>query len=87
MGQRNVVLSLFFFRGFCYMMHVLARQTERDREIKARNQPPRWVATPQSLLLHSPLGILGTHAHTPGVSLSHRVRDANRGRLRGSPAT
>ena len=26
------------------------------------------MATLQSLLLHSPLGILGTHAHTPGVS-------------------
>ena len=23
---------------------------------------------PQSLLLHSPLGILGTHAHAPGMS-------------------
>ena len=26
------------------------------------------MVTPQSLLLHSPPGILGTHAHAPGVS-------------------
>ena len=41
------------------------RETERR---KARNHPPGWMAMPQSLLLHSPLGILGMHAHAPGVS-------------------
>ena len=45
------------------------------------------MATPQSLFLHSPLGILGMHAHIPGVSLSHRVRDSNCSRLHGSSAT
>ena len=39
------------------------RQRETERQ-KARNQSPGVMATPQSLLLHSPLRILGTHTHT-----------------------
>ena len=38
-------------------------------------------------LLHSPLGILGTHAHAPGVSLSHWVQDSKHVRLHRSPVT
>ena len=47
---------------------MLARQTERDIETESEKSPPGEMVTPQSLLLHSPLGILGTHAHAPGVS-------------------
>ena len=43
------------------------RQRETERQ-KVRNRPLGGMVTPQSLLLHSPLGILGTHAHAPGVS-------------------
>ena len=62
------------------------RQRETERQ-KARNHPPGGMTTLQSLLLYSPLGILGTRAHAPGVSLSHRVQDSSCGRLHGSPAT
>ena len=71
----------FFWRVFCCRTRVLARETESEKSL------PGGIATPQSLLLHSPLGTLGTHAHTPGVSLSHQVWDANRCLLHGSPAT
>ncbi|ELW65144.1 Ceruloplasmin [Tupaia chinensis] len=71
--------SLFFGEIFHYRVRVLARKTERDRETESKKSPSRGMATPQSLLLHSPLGILGTHAHTPGMSLSCQVRDLNRG--------
>ena len=59
---------LLFWRGFP-IGHVRLpdRQRERERQ-KARNHPPGGMATPQSLLLHPPLGILGMHAHAPGVS-------------------
>ena len=63
----GVYLFIYLLRGLCYRVRVLARQTERDRQ-KARNHLPRGVATLQSLLLHSPLGILGTHTHVPLVS-------------------
>ena len=43
-------------------------KTERGREAESEKSPPRRMATPQSLLLHSPLGILGMHARVPGVS-------------------
>ena len=43
------------------------RQRETERQ-KVRNHLPEEMVTLQSLLLHSPLGVLGTHAHVPGVS-------------------
>ena len=58
----------FFWRGFRYRARALARQTERDTETERRNHHPEGMVTPQSLLLHSSLGFLGTHAHAPGVS-------------------
>ena len=67
-------------RDFCYRVHVLARETE------SKKSPPRGMAMLQFLLLHSPLGILGMHAHAPGVSLSYQVRDLNCGRLHRSLA-
>ena len=48
-------------------MRLPERQRETERQ-KARNHPPGGMATLQSLLLHSPLGILGMHAHTPDMS-------------------
>ena len=47
---------------------MLARKRERDIETESEKSLPRGMATLQSLLLHSPLGILGTHAHVPGMS-------------------
>ena len=45
-----------------------SRQTEKDRETESEKSPSGGMATPQSLLLQSPLGILSTHAHAPSVS-------------------
>ena len=62
-------LKLFFLeRVLCYRACALTRQTERDRETESEKSPPGGMVTPQSLLLHSPLEILGMHAHAPGVS-------------------
>ena len=47
---------------------VLTRKTEKDRETESEKSPPGEMAMLQSLLLRSPLRILGTHAHVPGVS-------------------
>ena len=47
---------------------MLVGETEKDRETESEKSPPGGMATLQSLLLHSPLGILSTHAHVPGVS-------------------
>ena len=55
-------------RDFLYRARALARQTDRDIETESEKSPPGGMVTPQSLLLHSLLGILGTHAHAPGVS-------------------
>ena len=46
------------------------RQTDRERQRDRKREitPPGEMVTLQSLLLHSPLEILGTHAHVPGVS-------------------
>ena len=61
---------IFFLFGevFFYRVCALARKTERDIETESEKSPPAGMVMLQSLLLHSPLGILGTHAHAPGVS-------------------
>ena len=41
-------------------VHAPERQRKTERQ-KVRNHPPEGMAIPQSLLLHSPLRILGTH--------------------------
>ena len=65
-------LSRFFIFG--YRVCALARKTERDREIESEKSPSGGGrATPQYLLLHSPLRILGMHAQAQGMHLSHRV--------------
>ena len=64
----HVLKQKNFERDFCYRAHVLTRKTERW---KMRNHSPEGMAMPQSLLLHSPLGILGTHAHAHDVSFKH----------------
>ena len=54
----------------CAYQREIQRQRQRDRARvrgKVRNHPPGGMVMSQSLL-HSPLGILGTHAHVPGVS-------------------
>ena len=47
---------------------MLTRTTARDGEIESEKLPPGGMAMPQPLLLHSPIGILGTHAHAPSMS-------------------
>ena len=60
----------FFFSCVVFTIgrvHLPDRQRQTERQ-KVRNHLPGGMATPQSLLLHSPLGILGTHTHVPGMS-------------------
>ena len=81
-------INNFFGEAF-FIGHVCSPEKQRETESKKPTTPPPrgGRVTLQSLLLHSPLRILGMHAHAPGVSLSHQVWDLHRGRLHGSPAT
>ena len=66
--KNNSVLFHFFIVclwDFCYKAHVLTRKSERQ---KSTNHLSGGMTMPQSLLL-SPLNILGTHTHAPGVTL------------------
>ena len=49
-------------------------------ETESEKSPPRGMVTLQSLLLHSPLGILGTHAHLSLIHISEPTRQAERDR-------
>ena len=66
-GGVFMYLFIYFFiwRGFCYRACGLARQTERDRETESEKSLPRGDG---HAAIPSPLGILGTHVHMPGVS-------------------
>ena len=58
-----VCMYIIFWRGFCYRVRALARQTEGDREIESEKSPPRGdghAAIPSSPFSSRDLG----HAHT-----------------------
>ena len=62
-----------FFGEFFAVGHVHSPDGQRETERqKARNHPSDGMAMSQSLLFCSPLKILGTHAHVPGMSLCHQ---------------
>ena len=62
------LFTYLFWRCFCCRVCALARKRERQRDRK-RVIIPQWgMAILQSLLLHSPLRILSTHAQAPSVS-------------------
>ena len=86
----NTRQHIFFGEVFAIgHVHLPDRQRETKRQ-KARNHPPGGMATPQSLLLYSPFGILGTHAHTHAWREFKPLgpgRDSNHSRLLESPAT
>ena len=56
-----IFLRDIFVIGYVYSL-------ERQRQTESENSPSMGMTMPQSLLLHSPLRILGTHAHASSVN-------------------
>ena len=63
----NQAASSFLCKQVFWRDFAIGHVCSPERQ-KVRNHPPKGLTMLQSLLLHSPLGILGTNADVPGMS-------------------